>query len=230
MTTDPNEPGIRRRDRTTDTLHEREQQRAGFDHIYGLDEAGRGAWAGPVAAAAVCLPLHNHDDLKTTLRGVKDSKQMTVRQREAAYDKIQATALAWGIGYATAKEIDSDGIVRATHRAMFRALEMAEANYGLKPDCLLLDTIPWPDAPVSQTALVRIKRGDQHSLSIAAASVLAKVWRDKQMVELGKRYPQYGFERHKGYGAAAHRAAIEAHGRHGGVHRMTLRPLRAESG
>jgi len=173
--------------------------KGGFGHIAGIDEAGRGALAGPVSAAAVILPNTPH--LARTLRGVRDSKQMTPLQREAWAPRIKEIALAWGVGFASAEEIDMLGIVPATKLAAMRAMEFLSQS----PDYLLTDYLIFPEISLPQTALVK---GDQRSLSIAAASVLAKTARDTRMRELDLEYPEYGFARHKGYGTPQHRAAL----------------------
>ncbi len=174
--------------------------RAGIQYIAGIDEAGRGPLAGPVAAAAVILP--DRPGVAELLAGVRDSKQMTPRQREAGAARIRQVALAWGIGFASAEEIDELGILPATHLAAERALEAL----SIRPEALLLDCLFLPDLPQPQTSLVK---GDCRSLSIASASVLAKTARDALMVALDARHPGYGFADHKGYGTAAHRAAID---------------------
>jgi len=170
---------------------------AGYRRVAGVDEAGRGAWAGPVAAAAVILPSVPYR--ARTLDGVRDSKQMTPLQRERLAPRIREAALAWGVGFASAAEIDSLGIVRATKLAAMRALE------GLAPDCLLTDYLVFPEVELPQTAVIK---GDQKSLSVAAASVLAKTSRDAIMRDMEADYPDYGFGRHKGYGTQAHRLAL----------------------
>ena len=191
---------------------------AGYQHVIGVDEVGRGTWAGPVAAGAVCLP-HDRTDLQTALQGVHDSKQMTPRQRERLVDRIKETAVAWGIGSATSAEIDAYGIVPATRLAMMRALETTR----LEPDFLLLDSIKWIDP--TETPYRSIVRGDTLSLSIASASVLAKVWRDDYMRQLDKTYPAYSFGQHKGYGTAKHAAALHQYGACD-EHRLSFAPLR----
>lgn len=184
----------------------------------GLDEAGRGAWAGPVAAAAVVLSPQRAD-LASVLCGVNDSKQLTPRQRERLYPLILETALAVGVGLCSARYIDQHGIVPATQEAMRRALR----QLALPPDYLLIDAIALPDVRVPQRGLIK---GDACVLSIAAASIVAKVTRDHCMIELDRELTGYGFAKHKGYGTAAHRAAL---GRLGPClqHRMSFAPLRA---
>lgn len=178
---------------------ERSLWAAGFRRPAGVDEAGRGALAGPVVAAAVILPPA--DSLAQTLAGVRDSKQMTPDEREWWAPRIRQSCLAWGIGLAAAEEIDTLGIVKATCLAAQRALE----RLGAAADVLLTDYLLLRELELPQIALVK---GDQRCLSIAAASVLAKTYRDALLRELDDRYPGYGFARHKGYGTAVHRAAI----------------------
>lgn len=187
-------------------------------HIAGLDEAGRGALAGPVAAAAVILPLDNPDAL-AALSAVKDSKQLTPARREALYPLILQHALAYGIGLEPAEVIDEIGIMAATKRAMITAVAQLNppAQYLLIDGRIRLQTIPLP-----QKAIVR---GDDLSLSIAAASILAKVTRDRLMVELDPFYPQYNFLQHKGYGTAQHLAAL-AHFGPCPVHRHSFAPIK----
>jgi len=197
----------------------------GYHRIVGIDEVGRGAWAGPVVAGAVCLPLER-DDLAQTLAGVYDSKQVSARAREALIDGIKSTALGWGIGSAEAAEIDAVGIVPATCRAMQRALDhMLEQFPQVQPDFLLLDSIRWQELSQKKIAYQAIVHGDSLSLSIAAASVLAKVTRDSWMVEYDTQYPQYGFASHKGYGVPKHQAALREYGA-SPLHRMSFAPLR----
>ena len=198
-----------RKSKTASLVHERHYYRLGCRVIFGIDEAGRGPWAGPVAAAAVALPLQR-SDLAKCLAGVRDSKAMSAGQRSLLVDKIKDIALAWGLGHSSAGEIDRLGIVGATKTAMQRALDHALAGSGLEPDCLFLDYMLLPERrDIPQVSIVS---GDRHSLSIAGASVMAKVWRDGFMLELDGQYPQYGFARHKGYGTAAHRQALERYG------------------
>jgi ribonuclease HII len=183
-------------------------------HIAGLDEAGRGALAGPVCVGAVILPPAS-PRLLTTLGGVRDSKQLTPCKRDQLAPRIKESALAWGVGFSSAIEIDELGIVSATRLAASRALEAMP----IFPDFLLTDfRLELPELDVSQAALVK---GDQRSLSIAAASILAKTARDALMIGLDVQYPQYGFARHKGYGSLLHRRAIVTLG-FSPVHRKTF--------
>ncbi len=164
-----------------------------YKRIAGLDEAGRGALAGPVAVGAVILP-GDGPLLLQALAGVRDSKQMTALGRERLAPRIKETALAWSVAFASAEEIDSLGIVRATRTAAIRALN----GLSLAPDYLLTDfRLELPQLDISQTSLVK---GDAHCLSIACASVLAKTARDALMRELDSQYPGYGLGKHKGYG------------------------------
>lgn len=196
-----------------DLFFEKKLWRSGLKHIAGLDEAGRGALAGPVAVGAVILPEQAH--LLSTLSGVRDSKQMTPLERESAAARIREIALVWGVGLASADEIDSQGIVHATRLAALRALE----SMGLFPDYLLTDfRLELPQLDVSQSSLVR---GDASCLSIAAASVLAKTARDALMRELDSHYPGYGLGSHKGYGTEAHRLALRRLG-FSPIHRKTF--------
>lgn len=185
-------------------------------HVAGLDEAGRGAWAGPVTAAAVILPQDSH--LLECLNGVRDSKQVNPANRERLAAIIYQVASAWGVGSASNIEIDTLGIISATRLAMQRALEILTPP----PDYLLLDAIFLPESSIAQTALVK---GDQRSLSIAAASILAKTHRDAVMVENGGQFPFYGFEHHKGYGTRAHQNALALFGKCN-LHRSSFKPIK----
>lgn len=181
----------------------------------GLDEAGRGAWAGPVFAAAVILPAD--PGLLERWRGVRDSKQMTPAARERWAQRIRAESAAWGVGSASAGEIDREGILPATRLAMRRALRAL----GLTPAALLIDALRLPGEPLPQQALIK---GDARCLSIAAASVLAKTTRDAVLRDLEQTYPPYGFARHKGYGTAQHAAALQSLGPCP-EHRLTFAPV-----
>jgi ribonuclease HII len=173
---------------------------AGIAWVAGIDEAGRGALAGPVAAAAVILPWD--ETVARQLSGVRDSKQMSAARREVARVKIIQHALAWGVGLSTNEEIDQLGILPATRLAASRAL----AALNTAPLHLLLDYLFLPDLAIPQTSLIK---GDCRSLSIASASVLAKTTRDALLRELDISYPEYGFASHKGYGTAGHRSALK---------------------
>jgi len=191
---------------------------SGLVLVAGLDEAGRGAWAGPVSAGAVILPAE--PDIQRRLSGVRDSKQMTPGQREYWAVEIRELALAWHVGFSTQEEIDAMGIVPATHLAMRRAL----MGLCVIPQHLLIDALLLWEEDLPQTSLIK---GDSRSLSIAAASVLAKVARDTFMVEQEESYPGYGFARHKGYGTRMHRAALDDLGPCP-LHRRSFRPIREQ--
>ena len=198
---------------TPDLFHEAELW-AACKYIAGMDEAGRGALAGPVCVGAVILPNDPH--LTQTLSGVRDSKQLTPRKRRELAPHIKETVSSWGIGFASADEIDRYGIVPATRLAAGRALEMLCCF----PDFLLTDfRLELPELDIPQAALVK---GDQRSLSIAAASILAKTARDEFMCGLDPQYPQYEFARHKGYGTLFHRRKIEMLG-YSPIHRKTFK-------
>ena len=173
-------------------------------HCAGVDEVGRGCLFGPVFAAAVVLPAAALAPLQAL--GLTDSKALTARRRAALVPAIEAAALAWALGQATAAEIDRLGIRAATEQAMLRALQKLPAAPGLVIVDGVLPLRPWSGEQVT------LVRGDQHCLAIAAASVLAKQARDQLMVQLAQRYPGYGLERHAGYGTAQHRTALRQHG------------------
>ena len=172
----------------------------GFAAVCGIDEAGCGPLAGPVYAAAVIL---NPDD---PIEGLNDSKKLTEKKREALYPQIKERALAWAIASATAQEIDEINILQARLLAMRRAVEML----SIKPDQALVDGNRDPDIPGVPSLL--IVGGDGKSVSIAAASILAKVTRDHAMLELDKQYPQYLFAKHKGYPTKLHVEKLLEHG------------------
>ncbi len=180
---------------------ERRLWRQGFRWVAGLDEVGRGAWAGPVVAAAVILPPDRRS-LRTTLRGVTDSKLLTARQRERLFHAIYAAAVTVGVGGAGAGEVGLDGLLPATRAAMRRAIGMLNPQ----PAALLVDAVDlraW--VPLPQQWPIR---GELISLSIAAASIVAKVYRDRWMEGLDLRCPGYGFAQNKGYGTAQHMAGL----------------------
>ena len=188
---------------------------SGLLYIAGLDEAGRGALAGPVAVGAVILP-NDKTLLTRTLSGARDSKQLTPLAREKLAPRIKETALNWSVGFATADEIDSQGIVRATRLAAIRALH----QFSLVPEYLLTDfRLELPQLDISQTSIVK---GDARCLSIACASILAKTERDALMRELDSRYRGYGLGKHKGYGTQAHRSAMKRKGL-SSIHRRSFR-------
>lgn len=183
--------------------------------VAGIDEAGRGAWAGPVSAAVVIFPPQLN--LYDALTGVRDSKQMSPAERLRWADAVRSLASAWSVGFASSAEIDTAGILPATRLAVQRALEQIPAP----PQHLLVDYLVLPAVCLPQTPLVK---GDARSLSIAAASILAKTARDARLVELEAEYPGYSFGRHKGYGTAAHQAALQRLGPCP-QHRASFRPV-----
>lgn len=189
---------------------------AGFTSIAGIDEAGRGSLAGPVAAAAVIFPPDI--DLLPLLEGVRDSKELTPALRETWAPQIKGLAFSWGVGFASPREIDDYGIVFAVALAAHRAL----AQLTHLPDYLLLDYITLPEEPFPQTALIK---GDARSLSIASASILAKTARDSRLCELDLQYPGYLLAENKGYCTAGHLLALEDLGP-SPVHRMSYAPVR----
>lgn len=175
-----------------DYLYEESAIQAGYKVICGIDEAGRGPLAGPVYAAAVVLPLG------LEIEGLNDSKKLSEKKREALFDVICEKAVDYSIGIATEEEIDEINILNATFLAMHRAVE----GLKTKPDYALVDGNQYPKIPfVTEETVVK---GDAKSMSIAAASILAKVSRDRFMLEKAKEYPQYEFEKHKGYGTKLH--------------------------
>ncbi|WP_425484211.1 ribonuclease HII [Desulfobacter latus] len=171
----------------------------GYKMIAGIDEAGRGPLAGPVVSAAVVLPD------KFDVPGINDSKKLSEKKREALFPVIQKHAVAFGIGLADHEEIDQINILQASLLSMKRAVE----DLKLTPDYLLIDGRFTIDSTIEQRSIIK---GDTLSLSIAAASILAKVTRDRIMADLDLQYPEYGFKRHKGYPTKAHKEAILTHG------------------
>lgn len=199
--------------------HERALAQAGYLRVAGIDEVGRGAWAGPVVAAAAILDPAQARRLRRL--GVRDSKQLSWQQREALFPQIQEACLCWSTGQANVSEIDAIGIARATRLAMRRAVETLSSP----PDALIIDALRLPDIDLPQRAF---PFADSISLSVAAASILAKVTRDRVMVELETLRPGYGFDRHKGYGTQAHWMALKALGACE-VHRRTFKPIQSLS-
>lgn len=197
------------RPRTSRTL-ENAARRLGFVRVAGVDEVGRGCLAGPVVAAAVILRPGR------TTRGVRDSKQLTAAERERLFDEIVEAAESWAVATVDATEIDRINIAQASLRAMRAAVQ------GLVPlpDLVLVDAFRIPDLLMAQRAVVH---GDARCTAIAAASILAKVTRDRQMRDLHARDPRYGFDRHKGYATADHLAAVARFG-YSPVHRRSFRP------
>lgn len=195
--------------KTIDTLSiEKTAYSNGFLSVAGIDEAGRGPLAGPVMAAAVILPVG------LIIDGVDDSKKLTPDKRERLFEIIMTKSLSIGVGIVNPAEIDRINILQATRRAMLAAVN----NLSTQPDYLLIDGINTIDSSIPQKT---IKKGDSLSLSIAAASIIAKVSRDRLMVEMDSKYPGYGFAGHKGYGSAAHLDAIRRIGP-SPIHRLTF--------
>lgn len=182
-----------------------------YRYVAGLDEAGRGAWAGPVVAAAVVF------EKGVAIPGIDDSKKLTPKRREELFGKIVQTALCWGVGVVDSVEIDRINILEATKRAML----MAVSRLFPRPELLLIDGQICLDTEIPQKPVIN---GDARSHTIAAASILAKVTRDRLMVALDKDFPQYGFASHKGYGTREHRAALARWGCVS-IHRKSYRPV-----
>lgn len=193
-------------------LHEKELRAAGYEIICGVDEVGRGPLAGPVCAAAVILPAEFEHPV------LNDSKKMTERQREKVYEELSSDArIIWSVTLLEAEEIDRINILEASREAM----RLAVRQLRQAADAALIDGLEVPRFPIPQRALVK---GDSLSLSIAAASVMAKVTRDRLMLQLAERHPEYGFDVHKGYPTPRH---LEALARHGPcpIHRRTFGPV-----
>lgn len=195
---------------------ERGLQEQGHRVIAGVDEVGRGSWAGPLVAAAVVLPLHL-PKLRHLLRGVRDSKQLSQEEREKVLKRILRVSSAIGIGWCTHHVIDTQGLTVANRRAMERAIRGLKIN----PDCLLIDHLALPDCGLPQSC---IAKGDCRSVSIACASIVAKVIRDRWMTKYEARLPGYGFAHHKGYGTKEHREILHERGP-SPIHRMSWRPF-----
>ena len=188
----------------------------GYCFIAGLDEAGRGCLAGPVVAAAVILPLE--EDCLSIFVGVRDSKQLLPHAREFLYHVIMQHAVAVAVGFGSVALIDERNILQATKYAMRAAI----AELSTAPQALLLDALMLSDISLPQRSIIK---GDASCLSIAAASIVAKVTRDRLMVQLHELYPAYGFAQHKGYGTEAHLAALHEHGACP-IHRRSFAPVR----
>ena len=185
-------------------------RRVGFVHVAGCDEVGRGCLAGPVVAAAVVLHPDRH------IPGVCDSKTVPAAERERLYDQILCDAIAWAVGAADPSEIDRINI----HQASLRAMQRAVLLLAPLPDIVLVDAFRVPDLPMAQRGVLH---GDRRCSAIAAASIVAKVTRDRQMLELHGRDPRYGFDRHKGYATADHLVGGARFG-YSEVHRRSFRP------
>jgi ribonuclease HII len=204
----PIEPG------KPDFASERKLMRSGIEFIVGIDEAGRGPLAGPVVAAAVIL------NPKKIPEGLDDSKRLTPQRREELFDIITETALSCAVSSISAPVIDATDILKAALEAMRRAV----CGLAIIPGHALIDGRDVaPGLPCPATALIK---GDQRSVSIAAASILAKVTRDRMMTQTGKYFPLYGLEMHAGYATEYHRSAMETHGPVVGLHRFSFSPLK----
>ena len=199
---------------------ERKLWRAGFVRVAGLDEAGRGALAGPVVAGAVILPINSKQE--GLWAEVQDSKLLSPPRREALAARIQAEAAAWSLGEASAAEIDASGIAPATRLAMRRAVQALSPP----PHHLLIDWVQLKSLNLPQQSFTK---GDLRIVSIAAASILAKVHRDRLLCQLHENYPAYGFHSHKGYAVPSHLAAIEKCGACP-AHRRSFSPIRRDEG
>ncbi|OGY52407.1 MAG: ribonuclease HII [Candidatus Buchananbacteria bacterium RIFCSPLOWO2_01_FULL_56_15] len=187
-------------------------RRRGFRLIAGLDEAGRGSWAGPLVAGAVIL------DPAKKIPGVRDSKLLRPIQRQSLFEVITQNVLGWSVGIVSAATIDEIGLGPANRLAF----EIAVANLDVPPDYLLIDALPLPTVPIPSASIVG---ADRSITSVAAASIVAKVYRDRLMHEFAKRYPRYGFHRHKGYGTALHHQMIRRYGICD-LHRKSFRPVK----
>ena len=179
--------------------YENKMLAAGYSKIAGVDEVGRGPLAGPVCCACVIMPL---DDI---IEGIDDSKKVSEKKREKLFDLIKEKAIAYQIEFVDEKTIDEINILEATKKCMAKAIN----NMPIMPDIVLVDAVKNLDTEVATLPIIH---GDALSYNIAAASILAKVTRDKLMVEYGKKYPQYGFEKHKGYGTKMHIDALKQYG------------------
>ncbi len=189
-------------------MREYERKHADKDYICGVDEVGRGPFAGPVMAGAVILPKD------CEILYLNDSKKLSAKKREELYDEILEKAVAWSVSRVEPERIDEINILQATFEAMREAVSKLE----IKPDIILVDAVNIPDLGIPQEPIIK---GDAKSLSIAAASVVAKVTRDRVMVEYAKEYPGYGFERNMGYGTKEHRNALKELGATP-IHRKTF--------
>ena len=187
--------------------YENEARAAGYSRILGVDEAGRGPMAGPLVVGGVIFPEDFYDER------INDSKKLTEKKREALYDLIIENALAYQIEVLSVEEVDTLNVYEASRTGMKRIVE------SLEPDFTLSDAMPLGDIPH-----LSIIKGDAKSLSIGAASILAKVTRDRIMKEYGKQYPEYGFEKHKGYVTKAHKEALEKYGVTT-IHRKSFAPV-----
>ncbi len=197
------------------------EQSVGKTYVFGLDEAGRGPWCGPVVAACAYWPDYNIPE--TLAKCIDDSKKLSAAKRESLYEQIIQSSCIFGIGQASAEEIDTLNILRATFLAMRRAIKQATQQFNILPDFALIDGNRLPNDWSIPTQCVI--KGDHLSLSIATASILAKVTRDRILTDLSIQYPQYGWDRNAGYGTKEHIAAIEKYGITE-YHRRTYAPIK----
>lgn len=184
----------------------------GYKYIAGIDEAGRGAWAGPMVAAAVILPKG------FKLKGLNDSKKLSAKQRDEFFDVITNKALAYYTCIISSKEIDKDGVGKANLLAIKKSAE----GLKIKPDYILIDSfkVAWKDIPAKS-----ITKGDTKVIAIAAASVIAKVTRDRLMIGCHRKFPKYGFDKHKGYGTKQHHQNLQQYGITS-IHRLSYKPIK----
>lgn len=181
------------------TQYEKKYQSIGVEYVGGIDEVGRGPYAGPVVTACVILPVG------CKIEGINDSKKLSLKKREELFEIIKEKAVSVGVGIVDNYEIDELNILQATYKAM----RIAVNNMDIKPQQLLVDAVTIPDIDIPQEAIIK---GDAKSISIGAASIVAKVIRDRMMAEYAKKYPQYGFETNVGYGSKYHEEAIRKYG------------------
>lgn len=181
------------------TVYEKKYQNMGIEYVGGIDEVGRGPYAGPVLAACVILPRG------CKIEGINDSKMLTHNKREELFDIIREKAVSIGIGIVDNYEVDELNILQAT----FKAMRIAVENMDIKPQQILVDAVTIPEVDIPQEAIIK---GDGKSITIGAASIIAKVIRDRMMAEYAKKYPQYGFEHNVGYGSREHEEAIRKYG------------------
>ena len=194
-------------------LYEHKYQKEKHKYIAGVDEVGRGCWAGPVVACACILPVGYENP------AIKDSKVLSIKKREELAQVIKDNCLAYAIAYVDAPRIDIINIKEAAKEAMVKAL----TNLKIKPTCVLVDA---ENIKFEKATIVPIIKGDAKSTSIAAASIIAKVYRDKILDDLDKQYPQYGFAKNKGYGTIVHLRALKQYGPIKAIHRFSYKPVK----
>lgn len=194
-------------------IYEHKYQKLGHKLIAGVDEVGRGCWAGPVVACACILPVGYEN------KAIKDSKVLSIKKREQLAQTIKENCIAYAIAYVDAPRIDIINIKEAAKEAMVKALN----NLKVRPTCVLVDA---EDIKFAKATVVPIIKGDAKSTSIAAASIVAKVYRDKILDDLDKQYPQYGFAKNKGYGTIVHLNALKQYGPIKAIHRFSYKPVK----